>query len=133
MHVRTALTRRGAGNRPCIMESRVIKDEKKIEEPNEGGAERDSKKNLTRRNRVTGQKDGVNGRNRFSEEENGPNGKSSTGRIKYQNDRRAQARARLRHLAESSRPPARSAFPALDRENVITDLINWTYGRRRTK
>lgn len=36
-------------------------------------------------------------------------------------------------VCDVSQKPARSAFPALGRENVITDLINWTYGRRRTK
>lgn len=51
--------------------------------------------------------------------------------IKYRARVRRSARKRICDVSQN--PPARSAFPALDRENVITDLINWTYGRRRTK
>lgn len=69
---------------------------------------------------------------------------NATVEIKHADDRRP----RLRHLAKATPPPPcsfahstgrRPSEPAGSRrsrhsaENVITDLINWTYGRRGTK
>lgn len=83
---------------------------------------------LTRCNRVAGQGDGQTGKSRVSR-----NGRieNPTGWMKIPSRSDRRTRARLRRLART--PAPRSPFPALGRENVITDLINWTYGRRRTK
>ena len=101
----------------CFMES-VIKNRNKKKRRQTKG------KNLTQRNRVARQKDGK--ANRFLKR---------TNKKYYWSDKIAKpAICAHEHVCDISQKLGRpAAFPALGRENVITDLINWTYGRRRTK